>query len=30
MRESQAELGEICIELGYGHLDHASIKDNGR
>jgi len=30
MRESQAELGEIGIELGYRHSNHAGIKDNGR
>lgn len=30
MRESQAKLGEIGIELGYRYTDHASIKDNGR
>lgn len=30
MRKSQAELGEIGIELGYRYTDHASIEDNGR
>jgi len=29
MRESQAELGEIGIELGYRYADHPGIKDNG-
>ena len=29
VRESQAELREIGIQLGYRYVDHASIKDNG-
>ena len=29
MRESQAESGEIGIELRYRYSDHASIKNDG-
>jgi len=30
MRESQAELGEVGIELGRRYPDHVGIEDNGR